>query len=51
MILQVFGPVAASEGLRRAGEYPENLCEPDDMFKIEPLDDKTEPVDDFTGDG
>ena len=52
MILQVFGPVAASEGLRRAGEYPDDLCGPeDDIFKIEPLDDRTEPVDDFTGDG
>ncbi len=28
MILQIFGPIAASEGLRRAGEFPEDLCEP-----------------------
>ena len=51
MILQVFGPVAASEGLRRAGEYPEELCEEDDLFKIESLDDSTDSVDDFAGDG
>jgi len=51
MILQVFGPIAASEGLRRAGEYPDDLCPPDDLFKIEPVDDNTEPVDDFKGDG
>ncbi len=25
MVLQIFGPIAASEGLKRAGEYPEEL--------------------------
>ncbi|MFW9975484.1 MAG: cation:proton antiporter, partial [Candidatus Thorarchaeota archaeon] len=32
MILQVFGPIAASEGLRRAGEYPPELCEGDGLY-------------------
>lgn len=35
MILQVFGPIAASEGLRRAGEYPNDICDPDDLIEIE----------------
>ncbi|MGD9396755.1 MAG: cation:proton antiporter, partial [Candidatus Thorarchaeota archaeon] len=35
MILQVFGPVAASEGLRRAGEYPAGLMKPNDVLGIE----------------
>ena len=35
MILQVFGPIAASEGLRRAGEYPDDLCGPDDLVDLE----------------
>ena len=35
MILQVFGPVAASEGLRRAGEYPDDLCVDEDIITIE----------------
>ena len=26
MALQVFGPIAASEGLKRAGEYPAEIC-------------------------
>ncbi|MDH4214002.1 MAG: cation:proton antiporter, partial [Candidatus Thorarchaeota archaeon] len=26
MALQVFGPIAASEGLKRAGEYPPEIC-------------------------
>jgi Kef-type K+ transport system membrane component KefB len=30
MILQVFGPIAASEGLKRAGEYPEDAFAPRD---------------------
>ncbi len=34
MILQVFGPVAASEGLRRAGEYPDDLCVDDDIITV-----------------
>ncbi|MHA3963817.1 MAG: cation:proton antiporter [Candidatus Thorarchaeota archaeon SMTZ1-45] len=37
MILQVFGPIAASEGLRRAGEYPPDLCGPDDNYDIEAI--------------
>jgi Kef-type K+ transport system membrane component KefB len=28
MILQIFGPIAASEGLKRAGEYPEDAFVP-----------------------
>lgn len=40
MILQIFGPIAASEGLKRAGEYPrglitvpvDGLYSPDDEF-------------------
>ncbi len=35
MILQVFGPIAASEGLRRAGEYPEDLNQDDDLYCLE----------------
>ncbi len=35
MILQVFGPIAASEGLRRAGEYPPDLCAGDGLYEIE----------------
>ena len=34
MILQVFGPIAASEGCRRAGEYPSDLCAPDGLYDI-----------------
>jgi hypothetical protein len=36
MILQIFGPVAASEGLRRAGEYPAGLTKPNDILGVEP---------------
>ncbi len=50
MILQVFGPVAASEGLKRAGEYPDDICETDELFKIESPESNTEPVEDMTGD-
>ena len=34
MILQIFGPIAASEGLKRAGEYPKDLIivPVDDLF-------------------
>lgn len=35
MVLQVFGPIAASEGLRRAGEYPEDLCSSDGLYDLE----------------
>ncbi|TFG32403.1 cation:proton antiporter [Candidatus Thorarchaeota archaeon] len=48
MILQVFGPVAASEGLRKAGEYPDDLCGTDEIHTIESLEDNTEPVDDVS---
>jgi len=63
MILQVFGPIAASEGLRRAGEYPEDLCSSDGLYDLEPsattVDQTSEqdPVgesslsDEFLGDG
>ncbi|UCE10484.1 MAG: cation:proton antiporter [Candidatus Thorarchaeota archaeon] len=41
MILQIFGPVAASEGLRRAGESPDDLIHvvdlPPNQYTIEPL--------------
>jgi Kef-type K+ transport system membrane component KefB len=39
MILQIFGPIAASEGLRRAGEYPEEICETpvDGLYDLEQL--------------
>ncbi len=63
MVLQVFGPIAASEGLRRAGEYPEDLCSSDGLYDLEPsattVDQTSEqdPVgesslsDEFLGDG
>ncbi len=63
MVLQVFGPIAASEGLRRAGEYPEDLCSSNGLYDLEPsattVDQTSEqdPVgesslsDEFLGDG
>lgn len=35
MILQMFGPIAASEGLRKAGEYPVEPCEDEKLLEIE----------------
>jgi Kef-type K+ transport system membrane component KefB len=39
MVLQLFGPIAASEGLRRAGEYPKDICETsvDGLYNLEQL--------------
>ena len=51
MILQVFGPVAASEGLRRAGEYPEDICGPDDDSSPTAFEEEVESVNDLPADG
>jgi Kef-type K+ transport system membrane component KefB len=41
IILQIFGPIAASEGLKRAGESPDDLIQvleiANDQYTIEPL--------------
>jgi Kef-type K+ transport system membrane component KefB len=35
MILQIFGPIAASEGLRKAGEYPSDISHPNGLFSVD----------------
>ena len=50
MILQVFGPVAASEGLRRAGEYPVDLCDDEEDSSAETVEKIAESANDLADD-